>query len=114
MKTIQEIQQQLAELTNEVNQLANQEVKAFTFTEDEMRQFVKDLYNEFYIHLEKTLDDITYDDEIVDLSMYNNRIEIEVQADEIRRQITSEMDISMEDDDIDATVYSIINKNIAE
>lgn len=107
MKNLEEIKKQIAELVLKVDELENNSEGGYHFTEDEMVKFVLKLHNEFVSQMEDGIEQIDFDSDCVDLSLYGTTIEVEIDSKEIKRSLSEELEFDLDDDSIKVTVDSI-------
>jgi hypothetical protein len=109
METLDQIKQQLAELTAKVDELGKTEANAYSFTEDEIVQFVQKLHESFTTSLERCSRRNDYG-EAVELELYGREIEVNIDGDQIASIIIDGIDFSNDEDDIIMTVNNIVNE----
>ena len=114
MNTVQELKQQLAELSTKIDALETQE---FTFTKDELIAFVREIADQSQEYVLGSVASMGFDgDRITELNFdtYGSTVTVEVTIDEealaraIRGQI--EDDMNLDTDDIVVTMTSVYNQ----
>ena len=114
MNTVQELKQQLAELSTKIDALETQE---FTFTKDELITFVREIADQSQEYILGSIVSMGFDGNRItelDFDTYDNTVTVEVSIDEealaraIRGQV--EDDMNLDTDDIVVTMTSIYNQ----
>ena len=99
-----EIKQQLENLLLRVNEIENEKGE-YIFTEKQMIEFVKDLHDEFKKGMKANLEQMTFDEDLVDLELdYNRQISVSFDSDRIVEQVMNEIDFELEDDVVADTI----------
>ena len=106
METLDQIKQQLAELTAKVEGFKTNETGEYTFTQKEMIKFVKDLNDEFMSYVAGSTRGLDFDD-AVDINLCGRELEVDVDNDMITREIIDNICIDDSDDAILDTVAEI-------
>jgi N-methylhydantoinase B/oxoprolinase/acetone carboxylase alpha subunit len=113
MNTVQELKQQLEELSTKIDSLRTQE---FTFTKDELIDFVRKITEQAQEYTINSISEMDFDgDKITELDYdtYQNNITIEVSIneDELIRSIQNQIeDMSLDTDDVVTTMTSVYNQ----
>ena len=105
--SISEMEIQLAGLNAKVNELENNSEGGYHFTDEEMIKFVLKLHNEFVSQMERGIEEMYFDSDCVDLSLYGTTIEVEIDSNKIKRSVSEELEFDLDDDSIKVTVDSI-------
>lgn len=113
MNTVQELKQQLAELSTKIDALETQE---FTFTKDELIAFVKEITDQSQEYILGSISSMGFDGDRItelDFDTYDNTVTVNVTIDEdaLARAIRSQVedDMNLDTDDIVTTMTSIYN-----
>ena len=108
MDNLEQIKQQLEELTSKVNSIQKSEGQ-YMFTEEEMIKFVKQLGESFLEHVKNI--DFNVDIEAnTSLDLYDKTIELNIDNDEITRDFLSQMDLDYDEDSILYTITDLYKK----
>jgi hypothetical protein len=111
MNTVQELKQQLAELSTRIDALETQE---FTFTKDELIAFVREIADQAQEHVLNSVGDMGFDgDDIteVELCSFNRTVEVTIDEDALARAIRCQIeDMCLDTDDVVTTMTSIYNQ----
>lgn len=108
MKNLEEIKKQIAELVLKVDELEKTENDGmYHFNEDELISFVLKLNDSFIDQMNRGISRVCFDDDCVNLDLYGREIQIEIDSDEIRRNLESELEFDLDKESIKDTIADI-------
>lgn len=94
-----EIKAQLENLLTRVTEM-EKEKGTYVFTEDQMLEFVKLIHDEFIKGVKINLDNMIFDEDLVDLELdYNRQIEVTIDSDRIKNEVMNEINTDVYFDD---------------
>ena len=99
-----EIKAQLENLLTRVTEM-EKEKGTYVFTEDQMLEFVKLINDEFIKGVKINLDNMIFDEDLVDLELdYNRQIEVTIDSDRIKNEVMNEINTDVYFDDFKTLV----------
>jgi len=99
-----EIKAQLENLLTRVTEM-EKEKGTYVFTEDQMLEFVKLIHDEFIKGVKINLDNMIFDEDLVDLELdYNRQIEVTIDSDRIKNEVMNEINTDVYFDDFKTLV----------
>lgn len=99
-----EIKAQLENLLTRVTEMEN-EKGTYVFTEDQMMEFVKSIHDEFIKGVKTNLDNMIFDEDLVDLELnYNRQIEVTIDSNRIKNEVMNEINTDVYFDDFKTLV----------
>lgn len=99
-----EIKAQLENLLTRVTEM-EKEKGTYVFTEDQMLEFVKLIHDEFIKGVKTNIDNMIFDEDLVDLELdYNRQIEVTVDSDRIKDEVMNEINTDVYFDDFKTLV----------
>ena len=108
MKNLEEIKKQIAELVLKVDELEKTENDGmYHFNEDELILFVLKLNDGFIDQMNRGINRIHFDDDCVELSLYDRELQIEIDSEAIRRNLESELEFDLDKESIKDTIADI-------
>lgn len=94
-----EIKAQLENLLTRVTEM-EKEKGTYVFTEDQMLEFVKLIHDEFIKGVKTNIDNMIFDEDLVELELdYNRQIEVTVDSDRIKDEVMNEINTDVYFDD---------------
>lgn len=99
-----EIRAQLENLLTRVTEM-EKEKGTYVFTEDQMLEFVKLIHDEFIKGVKINLDNMIFDEDLVDLELdYNRQIEVTIDSYRIKNEVMNEINTDVYFDDFKTLV----------
>lgn len=109
MKNLEEIKTQLAALTKQVEEIANNTVEEdgiYRFTQEEMVTFVKNFIEDFEARAAESIEDVVIDSDVVELSLNGTEIEVEIDNSRIQSEIVDSLALDFNEDDLLDSIYA--------
>lgn len=111
---LEEIKKQIAELVIQVDELAQSQQTGgdYVFTQEQMIKFVEKMHENFLVGAKSNIEDnCSIDEDVIELSMYDKTIEVEINQSQIFDLIADAMDQGFDEDEI-TTDINIIYKQV--
>lgn len=96
MTNLNQLQSELAALTERVNSAMAITEGSFTFTRDELKQLINKVQEQTKEWIENEVDDMRFDeDDFIDLDLNGREIDLNFNEDQLRRDIKGNIGLSL-------------------
>jgi hypothetical protein len=110
MTNLNELQSELAALTERVNSAMAVTEGSFTFTRDELKQLINKVQKQTIEYIQSEVDGIRFDeDDYIDLDLHGREIELNFDEDNLKRDIKDNINgpSDIENDELDSLIEQI-------